>query len=89
MIESATPQLIVVAEPDLSVWQGAGLPGSDPYSKVRRWVALNYCETGRIESRSAGEDRLDVTFYEACGASGRVLDYGKRPTVLTADRVTN
>jgi hypothetical protein len=88
MIESATPELIVVAEPDLSAWHAVGLPESNPYLEVRRWVESKYCETGRIESRSSGEDRLDVTFYESCGASGRVQDYGM-PTVATADRVTN
>jgi len=89
MIESATPELIVVAEPDLSAWHAVGLPESNPYLEVRRWVESNYCETGRIGSRSSGEDRLDVTFYEACGASDRVQDYGMRPTDATADRVTN
>jgi hypothetical protein len=51
---------------------------------------IEHCVTSEIESRScSGEDRLDVTFYEACGASERVQDYGLRPSVATADRVTN
>jgi 4-amino-4-deoxy-L-arabinose transferase-like glycosyltransferase len=88
MIQSAAPELIVVAEPDLSAWHAFDLPESNPYLEVRRWVESKYCETGRIESRSSGEDRLEVTFFEACGASGRIQNYGT-PTVATAYRVMN
>jgi hypothetical protein len=61
MIESEMPQLIVVAEPDLSVWQAVGLPESNPDLEERSWVESSYCAAGTSGNRdSAGEWRQRI-----------------------------
>jgi hypothetical protein len=70
MIESDSPDLIVFAEPDLSLWRDLEGPDGHPYDVVRERIISTYCLRDIFGNARSDEFQMEVSVYENCIRAG-------------------
>lgn len=65
MVKKADPAVVIVVEPDLSLWSTLGKQGDHPYSTLRDWIAARYQEQERFGNDSPDLYRLEVVVFQS------------------------